>query len=209
MRGLPALDVSRETEEALIHLKDLVITWNPTINLVSKNSVAELWNRHIVDSAQIFVKFLPKDGLWVDFGTGGGFPGLVLAVLARHLSPQLRFSLVESDKRKCSFLKKACRDLSLSVDIRNSRIENVGLGTVDYLSARAVSQLNDLLFLTESIVSRETVCLFLKGKSYKKEVDNARKSWSFKLSSVNSVTSKEGKLLILRGLERVGRRKYC
>ena len=77
--GLPALNVSRETEEALLHLKDLVIEWNPTINLVSKNSIGELWDRHIIDSAQIFVKFLPKDGFWVDFGTGGGFPGLVLA----------------------------------------------------------------------------------------------------------------------------------
>ena len=209
MRGLPALDVSRETEEALLHLKDLVIEWNPTINLVSKNSIGELWDRHIIDSAQIFVKFLPKDGFWVDFGTGGGFPGLVLAVLGRHLSPKLRFLLVESDRRKCSFLKRVSRDLTLSVDIRNSRVENIDLEKVDYLSARAVSQLNDLLFMSENIVSRETVCFFLKGKGYKKEVANARENWNFKLSTVSSVTSENGKLLILNGLERVVGKKNC
>ena len=64
MKGLPVLDVSRETEEALNHFKNLVIEWNPTINLVSKNSISELWDRHIVDSAQIFTTFLPKSGLW-------------------------------------------------------------------------------------------------------------------------------------------------
>ncbi len=209
MKGLPALDVSRETEEALLHFKNLVIEWNPTINLVSKNSISELWNRHIIDSAQIFMAFLPKDGLWLDFGTGGGFPGLVLAVLGRCLSPELRFSLVESDRRKCSFLKRVSRDLSLSVDISNSRVESLGLGRVDYVSARAVSELNDLLFLTENIVSRETMCLFLKGGGYKKEVANAKKNWNFKLSTVKSVTSEDGKLLILSELERVVGKRNC
>ena len=209
MKGLPTLDVSRETEEALNHFKNLVIEWNPTINLVSKNSISELWDRHIVDSAQIFTTFRPKSGLWLDFGTGGGFPGLVLAILARHLSPDLRFSLVESDRRKCSFLKRVSRDLSLSVEISNSRVESAGLGKVDYVSARAVSELNDLLFLAESIVSRETMCLFLKGRGYKKEVANAQKNWNFKLRTANSVTSEDGKLLVLRGLERVVGKRNC
>ena len=209
MKGLPALNVSRETEEALLHFKNLVIEWNPTINLVSKNSISELWNRHIIDSAQIFKAFLPKDGLWLDFGTGGGFPGLVLAVLGRCLSPELRFLLVESDRRKCSFLKRVSRDLSLSVDISNSRVESVSLGKVDYVSARAVSELNDLLFLIENIVSRETMCLFLKGRGYKKEVANAKKNWNFKLSTVKSVTSEDGKLLILSELERVVGKRSC
>ena len=209
MKGLPSLDVSRETEEALNHFKNLVIEWNPTINLVSKNSISELWDRHIVDSAQIFTTFLPKNGLWLDFGTGGGFPGLVLAILAKHLSPDLRFSLVESDRRKCSFLKRVSRDLTLSVDIMNSRVESIELEKTDYVSARAVTQLNDLLFLVRNIVSRETVFLFLKGREYKKEVANAQKNWDFKLSMVNSVTSEDGKLLILRGLERVVGKRNC
>ena len=94
--------------------------------------------------------------MWLDFGTGGGFPGLVLAILARHLSPDLRFSLVESDRRKCSFLKRVSRDLTLSVDIMNSRVESIELEKTDYVSARAVTQLNDLLFLVRNVVSRET-----------------------------------------------------
>jgi 16S rRNA (guanine527-N7)-methyltransferase len=207
--GLPLLNVSRETEEALLDFKNLVVEWNPTINLVSKNSISDLWDRHIVDSAQIFMTFLPKDGLWVDFGTGGGFPGLVLAILGRQLCPELRFSLVESDRRKCSFLKKVARDLALTVDIKNSRVESVDLKKADYVSARAVCQLNELFFLIENIVSRETKCFFLKGGTYKKEVANAQKNWDFNLSTVDSVTSENGRLLILSGLERVVGKRNC
>jgi len=77
------------------------------------------------------------------------------------------------------------------------------------VSARAVTQLNELLFLARNIVSRETVCLFLKGRGYKKEVANAQKNWNFKLRTANSVTSEDGKLLVLRGLERVVGKRNC
>jgi len=203
LKLFPGFNVSRETEEALFYIRDSVIKWNPTINLISKGSVVNLWDRHILDSAQIFTFFIPKDGLWLDFGSGGGFPGLVLAALSKSLSPGLRFVLVESDARKCSFLKKISRDLSLSVNVLNARVEDLSFERVDYISARAVSQLGRLLVLTEKFVSRETVCVFLKGGKYQKEVADARKNWDFELKLVNSLTSKEGKILILKGVERV------
>jgi 16S rRNA (guanine527-N7)-methyltransferase len=104
--------------------------------------------------------------LWLDFGTGGGFPGLVLAILARQLCPDLRFSLVESDRRKCSFLKRVSRDLALTVDIMNSRVESIDLKKADYVSARAVTQLNDLLYSDRGILFHvKQSVLFLKGEN--------------------------------------------
>jgi len=97
------LDVSRETLDALKCFEDLVVLWNPAINLISNSSVSDLWSRHIVDSAQLFLFTLPDEGLWLDVGSGGGFPGIVVSIIAKELAPSLRVVLVESDKRKCVF----------------------------------------------------------------------------------------------------------
>ena len=106
MRGLLELDVSRETLDALKYFEDLVVLWNPAINLISNSSVSDLWSRHIIDSAQLFLFTLPDEGLWLDVGSGGGFPGIVVSIIARELAPSLRVALVESDKRKCVFYEQ-------------------------------------------------------------------------------------------------------
>ena len=203
MRGLPELDVSRETLGALERFEDLVVLWNPSVNLISNNSISDLWSRHIVDSAQLFLFTLPDEGVWLDVGSGGGFPGIVVSIIAKELAPGLRVVLVESDKRKCVFLRTVIRELGLSVKVINDRIENVKFDEVVYLSARALRNLNSLLFIVENNVSRETVCVFPKGRSYKKELVESHKNWKFDLNLIDSITSEDSKVIVLRGLERV------
>ena len=203
MRGLLELDVSRETLDALKYFEDLVVLWNPAINLISNSSVSDLWSRHIVDSAQLFLFTLPDEGLWLDVGSGGGFPGIVVSIVAKELAPSLRVVLVESDNRKCVFLRTVIRELGLSVKVINDRIENVKLDDVVYLSARALRNLNSLLFIVENNVSRETVCVFPKGRSYKKELVESQKNWKFDLNLIDSNTSEDSKVIVLKGLERV------
>ena len=203
MRGLLELDVSRETLDALKYFEDLVVLWNPAINLISNSSVSDLWSRHIIDSAQLFLFTLPDEGLWLDVGSGGGFPGIVVSIIARELAPSLRVALVESDKRKCVFLRTVVRELGLSVKVINDRIENVKLDDVAYLSSRALRNLNSLLFIVENNVSRETICVFPKGRSYKKELVESQKNWKFDLNLIDSNTSEDSKVIVLKGLERV------
>lgn len=203
MRGLLDLDVSRETLDALKYFEDLVVLWNPAINLISNSSVSDLWSRHIVDSAQLFLFTLPDEGLWLDVGSGGGFPGIVVSIVAKELAPSLRVVLVESDNRKCVFLRTVIRKLGLSVKVINDRIENVKLDDVVYLSARALRNLNSLLFIVENNVSRETVCVFPKGRSYKKELVESQKNWKFDFNLIDSNTSEDSKVIVLKGLERV------
>ena len=203
MRGLLELDVSRETLDALKYFEDLVVLWNPAINLISNSSISDLWSRHIIDSAQLFLFTLPDEGLWLDVGSGGGFPGIVVSIIAKELAPSLRVVLVESDKRKCVFLRTVIRELGLSVKVINDRIENVKLDDVVYLSARALRNLNSLLFIVENNVSRETVCVFPKGRSYKKELVESQKNWKFDFNLIDSNTSEDSKVIVLKGLERV------
>ena len=197
------LDVSRETLDALKYFEDLVVLWNPAINLISNSSISDLWSRHIIDSAQLFLFTLPDEGLWLDVGSGGGFPGIVVSIIAKELAPSLRVVLVESDKRKCVFLRTVIRELGLSVKVINDRIENVKLDDVVYLSARALRNLNSLLFIVENNVSRETVCVFPKGRSYKKELVESQKNWKFDFNLIDSNTSEDSKVIVLKGLERV------
>lgn len=203
MRGLLELDVSRETLDALKYFEDLVVLWNPAINLISNSSISDLWSRHIIDSAQLFLFTLPDEGLWLDVGSGGGFPGIVVSIVAKELAPSLRVVLVESDNRKCVFLRTVIRELGLSVKVINDRIENVKLDDVVYLSARALRNLNSLLFIVENNVSRETVCVFPKGRSYKKELVESQKNWKFDFNLIDSNTSEDSKVIVLKGLERV------
>ena len=156
MKDLPGLSVSRETLQRLYSYEMMVSRWNSTINLVSKTSLKDLWGRHIVDSSQIYSCAQPKAGLWLDLGSGGGFPGVVIAIIAKELSPKLEIVLVESDTRKCIFLRSVIRELGICARVENSRIEAFELSNVSFLSARALANMNSLCGFAEKFVSRET-----------------------------------------------------
>ena len=139
------VNVSRETKANLRKYADLLVKWNQKINLISASTVADLWSRHIVDSAQIYNLCPDAQGIWADFGSGGGFPGLVVAIIAKELNPDLKVVLVESDQRKATFLRTIIRETVLSATVKTERIETLMPIGADVVSARALAELSELL----------------------------------------------------------------
>ena len=203
MEHIPkGLDVSRETIEDLKRYHDLLIKWNSKINLVSKASIKTLWERHIWDSAQIVP--ISGNGLnWVDIGSGGGFPALVVAIMAKKTLPDRKTTMVESDQRKAAFLRTVVRELSLSADVLSTRVEDTDPLFADVLSARALSDLDKLLGFAHLHLAKEGACFFLKGATWENEVEIARKTWSFDLRAHQSKTSPSAAILEIKDIERV------
>ncbi|WP_084013839.1 16S rRNA (guanine(527)-N(7))-methyltransferase RsmG [Leisingera methylohalidivorans] len=199
---LERFDVSRETLQRLEVFEQVIRKWNPKINLVSKSSLEDLWVRHIVDSVQVFRCTDPVEH-WVDIGSGGGFPGLIVALLAADEAPGMRVTLIESDQRKSAFLRTAARECDAKVAILTDRIERVEPQRADVLSARALADLSTLLGFSERHLSPTGVALFPKGESWKKEVDNARQQWQFDAEPVKSLTEQEAVILKVREVTRV------
>lgn len=196
------LNVSRETLDKLKAFVALVEKWTAKINLISKASIPHIWNRHIVDSAQLF-ELAPKQGHWVDIGSGGGFPGVVLAILALENRDPLQFTLVESDQRKCAFLRTASRELDLGIIVRSERIESIEPLKADILTARALADLSDLLGFAERHLLPTGLALFPKGAQWKKEDQEARKIWSYDCEPVKSKTSADAAILSIKEIARV------
>ena len=194
---IPGVDVSRETIEALEHFAALLEKWTAKINLISKASIPHLWDRHIRDSAQLIRSWPDTGRNWLDLGSGGGLPGLVIAIVAKELFPALRMTLVESDKRKSVFLKTVTRELGLNAVIINERIEKTKPIEADVVSARALAELSDLLDLSERHVAKSTICLFQKGENWQKELSKAQQSWHFQYNVIKSETQSEAVILKL------------
>ncbi len=196
------LNVPRETQGRLVLLDSLVRKWNPRINLVSRNSLDQLWHRHIVDSIQVF-RLVNKGDHWVDLGSGGGFPGLVVAIMAACERPEMRVTLIESDQRKCAFLRTAARETGVPCRILAERIEQATPQQASILSARGLADLSRLLEFGARHLDRNGVALFPKGVSWKKEVEEARRSWRFDVDPINSVTETGSVVLKITGASRV------
>ncbi|WP_372571538.1 16S rRNA (guanine(527)-N(7))-methyltransferase RsmG [Ruegeria jejuensis] len=200
--ALAGFDVSRETIERLTIYADLVRKWNPKINLVSKPSLETLWTRHFVDSLQV-AQIATPNGHWVDIGSGGGFPGLVVAIAAMEIEADLRFTLIESDQRKCAFLRTVLRETGCEAKVLAKRIESVDPQQADIVSARALADLETLFSFCDRHLKPEGVALFPKGVSWKKEVDNAAKQWNFTADAITSLTEPNAVILKIRGNARV------
>lgn len=201
MEQIGTLSVSRETFERLQAYAELLRKWNPRINLVSKSTLDGLWGRHIMDSAQIF-DLAPKEARkWVDLGSGGGFPGLVVAIIAQELAPDLKVTLVESDQRKCAFLRTVARETGISVTVHAKRIEQIDPMNADVLSARALADLKLLLSFAERHLAKSGICLFPKGLTWEKEVKDARDSWRFSSEAIKSETEQNAVILRINEIE--------
>ncbi len=174
-------NVSRETLERLEAFVAVLEKWNPAINLVSKASLDDLWNRHIVDSAQLMAMCPDSAHSWVDIGSGGGFPGLVVAVIAAGMRPEIVFTLIESDSRKAAFLASAARETGVDPVIINDRIESAAAQNADVLSARALAPLNQLLGFAERHLAPTGVALFQKGETWRSEIGAAEAAWRYNL----------------------------
>lgn len=184
------MTVSRETEGKLQAFMELLKKWTPKINLIAPNSVEDAWSRHFLDSAQTFKHRNTDEGLWVDFGSGGGFPGLVCAVLAETRCADLQFRMIESDARKGVFLRTVIRELELAnASVLVQRVERVDPLGADVVSARALASVNDLLPMTKLHLKPSGQALFLKGEKWEKEVADARESWNFSMRPHKSETN--------------------
>lgn len=193
-------DVSRETIEKMEIYSVALVQWQRTINLVAPKTLDQLWHRHFADSAQLMEHVPNSAQTLVDFGSGAGFPGLVLAILAETKCPDLKVTLVESDQRKSAFLREVARAVDNPVQILSTRIEtsatSQGLGAADVISARALAPLERLFRLSVPYCHPATVCVFPKGRSAEDEVRVARTVWQFDAELFASQTDDEGQIVV-------------
>lgn len=194
------MNVPRETEALLQRYEGLIRKWNPAINLVSPGTLSDLRQRHIDDSVQLFDYAGPKTGGWMDLGSGGGLPGVVVAILARDIP--LTVTLVESDRRKSAFLATVRRELGLeNLSVKPARIEQLARGQHDFVSARALAPLQDLLPMIDQQLASDGEAWLLKGRSWQQEVEAAKANWSFDLTTYQSTTDPESVVMKLRKIE--------
>ena len=197
------LNVSRETMERLKTFDATLQKWNPRINLVSKSTIPDLWSRHILDSIQVFDAIEQPIGRWVDIGSGGGLPGVIVAICAAEKAPELNVTLIESDQRKSAFLRTAARECGIKINVISERIEAAESQFADVLSARALADLSLLCEFSERHLKKEGLCIFPIGGNLKKEVDNALQQWRFEWEAITSLTEPQAVILKMKGVERV------
>lgn len=195
------LAVSRETAERLVLLVGLVRRWNPTKNLVSPGTVADIWQRHVADCLQL-VKAAPDSRLWADLGSGGGFPGLVIgAVMAER--PGARVHCIESKLGKAAFLREAARRMAVPVTVHAERIESVlnawpAGDRVDAVTARALAPLPRLVALAFPLLKTGAIGIFPKGQDVGLELTEASKYWNLDVTTLASATDPSGHIVVIR-----------
>lgn len=205
-------DVSRETEERLTVFHDLLKTWQAKINLISPNTVDQIWERHIADSVQL-APFVENARTLVDLGSGAGFPGIVLAILMAEGGDSdaaaIRVDLIESAGKKCAFLNTLARETGLKqagveVLVHHGRIEQTlpGLPTPDLISARALASLKDLITLSFDKLQAGSLGLFPKGRDHIAEIAQARESFDFTLESMPSRFGQDSVILQISDVHR-------
>lgn len=202
-RFAEAFDVSRETLDRLTLYAELLTKWNPAINLVSKSTIPDLWTRHFADSAQLLEIAATDSGTWADLGSGGGFPGMIVAILAAEKQPGLKITCVESDQRKATFLRTVARETGTDAKVISERIETLSPLNADVISARALAPLTTLIGYADRHLAREGIALFLKGTGQAKEIDAALASWAFQIDTFPSRTDPGATILKLRSIRRV------
>jgi len=195
------VDVSRETIDRLQAHLDLVVKWTKQINLIAPMSSQDAWHRHVLDSAQIY-QYAPDFIHWIDLGSGGGFPGVVCAIIAKERNPSARFTCLESDLRKATFLRTAARELDLNLVVMTDRIQVASPQSADIVSARALSPLPKLLALVDRHLSPTGTAILMKGQNHAEEIADASAKWTYTLESFPSMTDKRSRILALKGLNR-------
>ena len=176
-------------------MHDLLCHWQKTTNLISKKSIPDIWSRHFADSAQLAL-LAPKARVWMDLGSGAGFPGLVVAILRQDI----QMHLVESTSRKAAFLQTVCREAGVSAVVHNCRIEALKTQNPvvpDVISARALANLRKLLDLATPLAGAYTQFLFQKGLHMVEELEEATRYWDFKENRYESLTDPDGRILMI------------
>ena len=177
---------------------DEVIKSNTSINLISKNTEDNIWNRHIIDSAQV-VDIIPSEfKSFLDIGSGAGFPGIVVKLINSNLDA----TLIESNKKKARFLKDTTEKIGIDVNIFNKRFEDIEIANNQetVILSRAVSSLGDLLRMGFKYFELGSIGIFHKGITWENEVAEAKKRWNFHLTPYESLTNKGSRILLVRDI---------
>jgi len=200
--GLARAGVSREAADMLTHYIGMLKKWNPVINLVSRSSLHDVWRRHVLDSLQVWNLAKIHEGKIVDLGSGGGFPGVPIAIIAKAKGADVSTTLVESDQRKATFLAEVVRELALDTQVLNCRIEDVEPLGANCVTARALAPLHVLLGFADRHLSGDGAALFLKGGAAPLELEAARQRWRFDVLFHQSETDQSGRILEVSGISR-------
>jgi 16S rRNA (guanine527-N7)-methyltransferase len=195
-------NVSRETTIRIAAYRTLLVKWNKAINIVSPKSLSQCWERHFIDSAQVS-KFIPENiKTYVDLGCGGGFPGLVVAMMR----PELDVHLVESDERKCQFMRNVSRETSLNnVTIHTQRIENaINDISPEFITARALANLRALFdYIYPWVEENPKIQMaFMKGQKAEEEITEAKEHYTFDVQTHQSITDEHARILTIQNLVR-------
>jgi len=193
-----ATGVSRETCDRLAAHEALLRRWQRAINLVARDSLRDPWRRHYLDSAQLAPLIPERAARLVDIGSGAGFPGLILALVTGRT-----VDLVESDGRKCAFLREAARVTEAPVRVHEGRIDAAAITDAGLVTARALAPLDRLCALAAPLLAPDGVCLFLKGRTVAEELTAAKKRWKMRVERVPSRSDPAGVILRLGDLRPV------
>ena len=199
-------DVSRETLTKLMAYQALLGKWQQSVNLVGPNTLAHFWQRHAADSAQI-LRHAPEGAtVWLDLGSGGGLPGLVLAIMLAEKTPHAQVHFIESDRKKAAFLSAVSADIGLTAVVHHARIEAVAqdmppaLAQINVITARALAPLPDLLRLIAPFCNSSTVALVHKGRNWQEELTASEQYWKLSLSAHVSDTDAAARILELTAI---------
>jgi len=195
-------DVSRETLERLQVYVDLVLKWQPAQNLIAPSTIPDIWTRHVADSLQTQWSY-PEAKTWVDIGSGGGFPGVITAILLAD-DPDAHVHMIESNQRKAAFLRTALRETGSKGTVHPGRIESVAKtwthGPVDAVSARALASLDLLLQLAEPFTAQGAKAVFHKGQDFQREVNEASARWDFDMVEKTSLVDPMSRMLLFSNI---------
>ena len=200
------VSVSRETEARLDRFVELLMEWQAKTNLVAPSTLPHIWTRHVADSLQLLA-LAPSAKIWVDLGSGGGFPGVVLGCALAE-TPGAQVHLIERNTRKAAFLREALRVASAPGLVHAARIEDTVdsiPSPIDCVTARALAPLHQLLSFAEPLVRRGAKAFFLKGQDVEAELTEATKYWNIVARLHPSLTGGQGCIVELDRIERYHR----
>ena len=198
-RALRLTPISTETAKRLDTFVALLLQWQAKINLVAPSTIEDIWTRHIADSLQL-IALAPTAKIWIDLGSGAGFPGLVVACALAD-DKDVCVHLVESNGKKAAFLREAVRVLEVPAVVHARRIEDFVASftePVDVVTARALAPLDELLDLAAPLLKTGAKGLFLKGQDVEAELTEASKCWTINSTLVPSKTNQHGRIVVIQ-----------
>jgi len=184
-------------EKSMQKYIDRITQYNAHTNLVGKSTLSDSWSKHILDSFQLVSFIKNKNCTILDMGTGAGLPGVVLSIAGYK-----NVSLVDSSGKKIKFLKSIKDDLDLNLNIILGRLEKLNNLRFDIITSRALAKLNILFGYSQNFMKKNTLLIFLKGKTVNEEILEAKKNWKFNFQKYRSVSDSRGVILVIEGLSK-------